>query len=96
MKIKMNMKKTFKNLGWGVLFAVLVSTGVNAQEPAKTDSAKVSVAQKGSDRNVMLNAASANAGPRNVNIGLPASVGGTTVLDNDLPRSIFFLARTAI
>jgi hypothetical protein len=63
---------------------------VNAQEQAKTDSAKVSVAEKGSDRNVMLNAASANAGPRNVNIGLPASVGGTTVLENDLPVVYFF------
>lgn len=42
------------------------------------------------DRNVMLNAASANAGPRNVNIGLPASVGGTTVLTNDLPVVYFF------
>ena len=38
----------------------------------------------------MLNAASANAGPRNVNIGLPASVGGTTVLENDLPVVYFF------
>ena len=38
----------------------------------------------------MLNAASANSGPRNVNIGLPASVGGTTVLENDLPVVYFF------
>ena len=44
----------------------------------------------GDDRNVMLNAASANAGPRNVNIGLPASVGGTTVLENDLPVVYFY------
>lgn len=44
----------------------------------------------GGDRNVMLNAASANAGPRDVNIGLPASVGGTTVLENDLPVVYFF------
>lgn len=44
----------------------------------------------GDSRNVLLNAASANAGPRNVNIGLPASVGGTTVLENDLPVVYFF------
>jgi hypothetical protein len=47
-------------------------------------------AVKESDRNVMLNAASANTGPREVNIGLPASVGGTTVLENDLPAVYFF------
>ena len=35
-------------------------------------------------RNVMLNASS-NTGPREVNIGLPSSVGGITVLENDLP-----------
>ena len=36
------------------------------------------------NRNVMLNASS-NSGPREVNIGLPSSVGGITVLENDLP-----------
>ncbi|MDR1672750.1 MAG: hypothetical protein LBS09_04720 [Bacteroidales bacterium] len=50
---------------------------------------KTSVTGEG-DRNIMLNAASANAGPRDVNIGLPASVGGTTVLENDLPVVYFF------
>lgn len=44
----------------------------------------------GDDRNVMLNAASANAGPREVNVGLPASVGGTTVLENGLPVVYFY------
>ncbi|MDR1884518.1 MAG: TonB-dependent receptor [Prevotella sp.] len=83
------MRQTLKNIGLGMIFTAL-STGVNAQEQTKTDSVKVSVAEKGSDRNVMLNAASANAGPRNVNIGLPASVGGTTVLENDLPVVYFF------
>lgn len=35
-------------------------------------------------QNVMLNASNDN-GPRNVNIGLPASIGGTTILENGLP-----------
>ncbi|SFU67169.1 Outer membrane receptor proteins, mostly Fe transport [Pustulibacterium marinum] len=45
--------------------------------------------EKGGDRNVMLNAAN-NSGPRDVNIGLPASVGGITILENDLPLVYFF------
>ncbi len=45
--------------------------------------------QKEGDRNVMLNAAN-NSGPRDVNIGLPASVGGITILENDLPVVYFF------
>ena len=45
--------------------------------------------KKGSDRNVMLNASS-NSGPRDVNIGLPGSVGGITILENDLPVVYLF------
>ena len=64
---------------------------VFAQNASVKDSIKVRTEEpKSGDRNVMLNAASANAGPRNVNIGLPASVGGTTVLENDLPVVYFF------
>lgn len=37
-----------------------------------------------SNRNVMLNASN-NNGPREVNVGLPSTVGGTTILENDLP-----------
>jgi hypothetical protein len=62
----------------------------NAQEQTKKDTAATLTAEQKSDRNVMLNAASANSGPRNVNIGLPASVGGTTVLENGLPVVYFF------
>lgn len=57
-----------------------------AQEEAKTDTVKV----EGGDRNVMLNAESANRGPREVNIGLPESVGGTSVMENGLPAVYFF------
>jgi hypothetical protein len=63
---------------------------VHAQDTAANDTTKLIAIEQQSDRNVMLNAASANAGPRNVNIGLPASVGGTTVLENDLPLVYFF------
>ncbi|WBL23070.1 TonB-dependent receptor [Zunongwangia sp. HRR-M8] len=45
--------------------------------------------KNGSDRNVMLNASS-NSGPRDVNIGLPGSVGGITILENDLPVVYLF------
>ena len=34
--------------------------------------------------------ASSNSGPREVNIGLPSSVGGITVLENDLPVVYYF------
>ncbi|MDL2255520.1 TonB-dependent receptor [Parabacteroides sp. OttesenSCG-928-K15] len=81
--------KMYRMIGLVALSGALLSP-INAQERAKTDSAKVVKATEGGDRNVMLNAASANAGPRNVNIGLPASVGGTTVLENDLPVVYFF------
>lgn len=83
------MKTISKNIA--LLFAVIASVAsVNAQNTAAKDTTNVATAEQKSDRNVMLNAASANAGPRNVNIGLPASVGGTTVLENDLPVVYFF------
>lgn len=76
-------------------FYLMAATGVDAQELQKlTVKDSVAVSQKiktanGSDRNVMLNAAS-NSGPRDVNIGLPATVGGITILENDLPVVYFF------
>ncbi len=82
------MKKIFRNISLFMAFTALSATA-NAQDKAASDSIKAAKTE-GSDRNVMLNAASANAGPRNVNIGLPASVGGTTVLENDLPVVYFF------
>ncbi len=59
------------------------STGIDTTEVTVTDKSQTS------DRNVMLNAAN-NTGPRDVNIGLPASVGGTTILENGLPVVYFF------
>ena len=78
----MNAKKL------SIFFVVLLTAlflRTNGQNTA-TDSVDV----KTGDRNVLLNAESANQGPRNVNIGLPASVGGTTVLENGLPVVYFF------
>lgn len=82
------MKNIIRNTA--IISALVFCATINAQEAARKDTAKVVTAEQKSDRNVMLNAASANAGPRNVNIGLPASVGGTTVLENDLPVVYFF------
>lgn len=57
---------------------------IQAQEN-KSDSLKTKTdVKKDQNTSVMLNA-SADNGPRNVNIGLPASVGGTTILENGLP-----------
>lgn len=78
------MKLTTK-LSLFCLFAGSCSIA-SAQEITASDTIVI----KESDRNVMLNAASANAGPREVNVGLPASVGGTTVLENNLPVVYFY------
>ena len=55
------------------------------QEGVKT----VTSSKEDNNRNVMLNAAN-NTSPRDVNIGLPATVGGITILENDLPSVYFF------
>lgn len=76
-----------------VILLIFSGQALLAQENIEvvvTDSLAVMINEQGGDRNVMLNAASANAGPREVNIGLPASVGGTTVLENGLPVVYFF------
>lgn len=82
------MKYIYKQIFLAFAF-IIVSSVAHAQQVAKQDSISLPVDQ-GDDRNIMLNAESANAGPRNVNIGLPASVGGTTVLENGLPVVFFF------
>lgn len=83
--MKTDIRKTYL-----LALLMLFFIGAKAQEIAPKDSADISNPSQGSDRNVMLNAQSANSGPRNVNIGLPASVGGTTVLENGLPVVYFF------
>ncbi|MGM8361946.1 TonB-dependent receptor [Flavobacterium sp. ARAG 55.4] len=59
---------------------------ITVEEKSKKD---VTTTRNGDERNVMLNAAN-NNGPREVNIGLPPSVGGITILENDLPVVYFF------
>lgn len=90
----MEKKKTIGALALALVFT-LGSTNTMAQKPkpeqAKTDTTKVSKA--GETANVMLNASSDN-GPRVVNIGLPASVGGTTILENGLPVTYDFMGQS--
>ncbi|PQA93148.1 TonB-dependent receptor [Chryseobacterium shigense] len=61
-----------------------VQDSVRLQERMKSSSSK-----EDNNRNVMLNAAN-NTSPRDVNIGLPSTVGGITILENDLPVVYFF------
>ncbi|CVK15668.1 hypothetical protein Ga0061079_102219 [Apibacter mensalis] len=68
---------------WSVLLLLLSTNEIYSQNQTKKDTIEVDIDQK-NDRNVMLNAAN-STGPRDVNIGLPASVGGTTILENGLP-----------
>lgn len=57
---------------------------------ANRDSAKVASGKKmESDRNVMLNAED-NTSPREINVGLPASVGGMTIMEDDLPVVYYY------
>ncbi len=53
------------------------------------ESVKSIASKEDNNRNVMLNAAN-NTSPRDVNIGLPSTVGGITILENDLPVVYFF------
>ncbi|HAY3563095.1 TPA: TonB-dependent receptor [Elizabethkingia meningoseptica] len=50
---------------------------------------KVASSKEYNNRNVMLNAAD-NTSPRDVNIGLPTTEGGITILENDLPVVYLF------
>lgn len=67
-------------------------TAQNARQKTQADSTKVVTPKAGGTTNVMLNASSDN-GPRAVNIGLPASVGGTTILENGLPVVYDFMSQ---
>lgn len=67
--------------------AVFSTTAIAQNTSTPSDSTQI---EKKDNRNMMLNAASANTGPREVNVGLPGTVGGTTVLENDLPVVYFF------
>lgn len=86
------MKKTFFYKLVAFLGIISFSLTTQAQETIKKDTTKVATPQAGKTTNVMLNA-SADNGPRSVNIGLPASVGGTVVLENGLPVVYDFMGQ---
>ncbi|WP_394674988.1 hypothetical protein [uncultured Chryseobacterium sp.] len=79
-----------------VLTAFLFSSSLFAQsktvQNVKKDSIRPRQETKTDKNNMMLNAAADN-GPRVVNIGLPASVGGTVILENGLPVSYDFMGQ---
>jgi len=71
----------------------LMGGGLMAQEtPPDTTKVAATAPKAGETVNVMLNA-SADNGPRVVNIGLPKSVGGTVVLENGLPVTYDFMGQ---
>ncbi|EAQ49100.1 hypothetical protein MED217_06841 [Leeuwenhoekiella blandensis MED217] len=92
------MKLNYKNI-FSLLFVVLGVVSIQAQEEEKLatqdsvaiqqDVVKDGNAKESGNRNVMLNAES-NTGPREVNIGLPPSIGGITILENNLPVVYWF------
>ena len=79
-----------------VITTSLFSSSLFAQSTAfrnvKKDSIRPRQEVKTDKNNMMLNAAADN-GPRVVNIGLPASVGGTVILENGLPVSYDFMGQ---
>lgn len=92
----MEKKNLFRACALALISAMgITSAGAqntNAEQKAKKDT--VTIAPKaGETANVMLNASSDN-GPRVVNIGLPASIGGTTILENGLPVTYDFMGQS--
>lgn len=82
------MNKSIKKIATIALLAMVANINLFAQQSQQTTPPDSTVIAE-ADRNVMLNAAN-NTGPRDVNIGLPASLGGTTVMENGLPVVFFF------
>lgn len=79
-----------KNRFFNVFFALLLAMNVAAQQESSSDTTAVKESSgKQSDRNLMLNAES-NSTPRNVNIGLPANVGGINIYENGVPVVFYF------
>ncbi len=80
-----NLKLTISTLGLALSFGSAFGQQIDSIAVKKTAAAS----KEDNNRNVMLNAAN-NTGPRDVNIGLPGTVGGITILENDLPVVYFF------
>jgi len=85
-------KKYRAHFGSGVVAALALMGGSAMAQEAPADTTKTATPKAGETVNVMLNA-SADNGPRVVNIGLPKSVGGTVVLENGLPVTYDFMGQ---
>lgn len=81
------MKTTRQNI---LITAMSLACCLNAgaQKVHPNDSVKTRT-DDGNERNVMLNAQN-NVGPREINVGLPATVGGTNIFQNGMPVSYHF------
>ncbi|AJW62308.1 hypothetical protein VO54_00822 [Elizabethkingia miricola] len=84
-------KSTLKisTLGMAILCSNVLFGQKDSISAKEQPNQKISGSKEDNNRNVMLNAAN-NTSPRDVNIGLPSSVGGITILENDLPVVYFF------
>lgn len=71
-----------------LLSSALLACCIHAHAQQPKDTVKVKT-ESGSERNVMLNAQN-NVGPREINVGLPATVGGTNIFQNGMPVSYHF------
>jgi len=80
------MKKIWRSLSViSCLFLATLNVLAQDNQTAKVDSlSSVRAKKEEKGRNVLLNAAD-NAGPREINVGLPSSLGGTNIRENDLP-----------
>ena len=78
--MKAKKKQSVSRMSAAVMILALACTSAYAQENKKT--ASESNSKEEANRNVMLNAASAN-GPREIQIGLPSA--DVNVLENGIP-----------
>lgn len=74
-----------------LIMILFVASFSHAQQNIEnSDSVKITTGKKlESDRNVMLNAED-NTSPREINVGLPASVGGMTIMEDNLPVVYYY------
>jgi len=81
-----------RNLRLATLACCFLGSGIAVAQEKSSDTTKTATPKAGETTNVMLNATADN-GPRVVNIGLPKSVGGTVVLENGLPVTYDFMGQ---
>lgn len=89
------MRQANKYLLYGIMsFAPIAgfAQNNNSQKETKTDQTTTSTAAQ-TDRqaqSMLLNATTDNGGPREINIGLPSDLAGTTILENGVPVTYDF------